>query len=249
MNLSKLSVNGGMWDEWQNKVKAAGQNFASDAIYCSQTGNGHTDSDYIQSAKEVAKMVQIDPDGKTRDTTYGARTVETVLGPVTRMWLDGNVEYDFLRRNYLALSKLRVLEIGAGYGRLAVMLRPLVASYTCVDAVPISTELCRQYTTRFAPDVRVSTLQEFVESPGQYDLAINIHSWNECSGQQVTNWIDCILELKIPYLFTVDHGNSDVNYMAWGGPCFRPLLEKHFSLVNEEILSMEQNPHALWRLK
>jgi SAM-dependent methyltransferase len=191
----------------------------------------------------------VDATGKTRDAEFGARVVETALGGVTRMWLDGNVEIDFLRRNLPGLERLRVLDIGAGYGRLAVMLRPFVKEYTCVDPVAISTALCRAYTARFAPEVITLGIEEFVNNNTTYDLAINIHCWNECTLAQVDTWIRAIAERKIPYLFTVDHGRADGAYRAWNNTgSFRPVIEKHYRLVKEETLAIERNSHALWIL-
>jgi putative sugar O-methyltransferase len=249
MNVEKLSGLG-MWEKWQEKVKESLPNFAADPIYVSQ--NSYSESQFKKMAKEVAKSGAVDIGGKIRDSEFGGRVVETELGGVTRMWLDGNVEIDFLRRNVPDLKYFRVLDIGAGYGRLAVMLAPFVQSITCVDPVPISEELCRDYTRRFAPDVRVLSIGEFVESPPEFDLAINIHSWNECLLEQVENWIEALVELKVQYLFTVSHGDATAAYKAWFNgslPSFRPAIEKYYTLIKEEILALEGNPHALWFLK
>jgi SAM-dependent methyltransferase len=239
-----------MWEEWQEKVRTALPNFAAESVYASQ--NSYSEKRFNDIAKEVARFGPVDVGGKTRDAEFGGRVVETELGGVTRMWLDGNVEIDFLRRNIPDMRYMRVLDIGAGYGRLAAMLAPLVESVTCVDPVPISEELCRFYTKRFAPNVRVLSLAEFTRFPLCFDLAINIHSWNECLLRQVENWTDTLADLKVPYLFTVSHGDATCAYKAWFNgtlPSFRPAIEKHYTLVKEEILALEGNPHALWLLK
>ena len=181
-----------MWTNWQENVKSAMPNFAKSPIYVSQ--DSYPEEKFREVAKAVAELGPIDIEGKIRDSEFGARVVETELGGVTRMWLDGNVEIDFIRRNLPGLQGMRVLDIGSGYGRLAVMLSPLVKSFTCIDPVPISENICRFYTNKFSPAVKVLSIDEFVNSPAEFDLAINTHSWNECMLPQIEEWIDAIVE-------------------------------------------------------
>ncbi len=250
--MSKLSELG-MWASWQETVKAALPNFARCPIYVEQ--NSVPESQFYNVTADVLSAGEVDPGGRIRDAEFGARVVNVdFLGPVTRMWLDGNVEIDFLRRSLPSLSEASVLDIGAGYGRLAVMLRPFVKDLTCVDAVPISTQLCRGYTQRFAPTVKVMDLADFEANPPQgIDLAINIHSWNECKLSQIKNWLDVLDQMQVPFLFTVSHGQlnhkPEPSYRAWGDdhPDFRHLLEARYALVKEESLGLSPNPHALWR--
>jgi hypothetical protein len=247
-DMSKLSALG-MWEEWQKKASASISKFATEAVYATQ--NSYSEERFKEVAKEVAAFGPVDVVfGRTRDAEFGARVVETELGGVTRMWLDGNVEIDFIRRNIPNMERLRVLDIGAGYGRLAVMMRPLVKEYTCVDPVKVSTEICRTYTARFDPRVITLGIEEFVNSNAKYDLAINIHCWNECTLEQVDAWIEAIADRKIQHLFTVDHGRPGAAYNAWNNTgSFRPVIESHYRMVKEETLAIEQNAHALWILK
>jgi len=146
------------------------------------------------------------------------------------------------------LSTCDVLEIGAGYGRLAVMLAPLVRSYTCVDPVPVSTDVCRTYTQSHQPSVQVWTLDDFRQKSWMRTLAINIHSWNECTLGQITHWLDALA--AVPLLFTVSHSSlPDHTYRTneQGRPSFRPLLESRYDLLAEESIGLGQHPHALWR--
>jgi hypothetical protein len=247
-DLSKLSALG-MWQEWQKKAQASVSNFAAESVYVSQ--NSYSEERFNEVAKEVAAFPPVDIGGKSRDSEFGARVVQTALGGVTRMWLDGNVEIEFIRRNMPGfLQKSSVLDIGAGYGRLAVMMRPLVKEYTCVDPVKVSTAICRDYTARFSPTVITLALDEFVNGGAQYDLAINIHCWNECTLEQVDAWVRVIAERKIAFLFTVDHGCPSAAYNSWTNTgSFRPVIEKHYRMVNEETLAIERNAHAIWELK
>jgi hypothetical protein len=244
---------GGMWKTWCEVVRDALPYFAANAIYVEQ-GNP-AEERFCRAAEQVDKLTcfMADPCGKSRDEEFGARMVDTpALGRVNRMWLEANIEIDFLRRHLpMELSYADILEIGAGYGRLAVMLAPLTHTMTCVDAIPISTKLCRYYCQRFYPPVKVLTLDEFITDSATMrpHVAINIHSWNECSPAQVQNWIDVIVSMGTPFLFTVSHGTMGSAYALWNEKfpvSFRPMIEQHFNLIAEEPLGLSDCPHALW---
>lgn len=243
-----------MWETWQNTVKAALPNFAANPIYVEQ---GRPVEEFQSVADRVFSKEVYDPDGRLRDVEFGARVVNTTYGDVTRMWLDSNLEIDFLQRHLGITKSTKILDIGAGYGRLAVPLSRMSGRYVCVDAVPISTEICRGYCRRFAPTVEVPSLPDFLAlHPKEFlgfDLAINIHSWNECGTEQIKEWLGVLDDLKMPFLFTVSHGQnsgtSEKSYYAWspGMPSFKPLIEKQYTLVAEEEIGFSRHPHALWK--
>jgi SAM-dependent methyltransferase len=255
-DFSKLA----MWEDWQRIVERSLPNFAESPIFVQQ--RSQTDEEFERAAEYVKSFpVKYDPFGMTRDARYGGLVRDTkALGPVTRMWIDTNVEIDFLTR-HLGEDRLRtmdVLDIGAGYGRLAVGLSPHVREYVCVDAVPISTVVCRQYVEKYAPSVYVPDLVEFVEGPAyqqlSVELAINVHSWNECSLEQIENWLKLLRERNVQLLFTVSNGSIKAGrqaYSSWGGKgeSFRPLLEKYYNLEVEESIGLSEHPHAIWSLK
>ena len=253
MDISGLSELA-MWEDWQEIVRRNLPNFAASPIYVQQ--RSQTQEDFEIAAEYVARRPKIDPNGKTRDAEFGGIVRQTrALGAVTRMWIDSNVEADFLRR-HLDLQETRALDIGAGYGRLAVALSPIMRGYYCVDAVPISTEICREYLHRFAPMAGIFSLSEFGEIADTLapDLAINIHSWNECSLPQIARWLGVLRAIGVPMLFTVSNGKiggGKSAYASWGGggESFRPLLEAQYDLIAEESIGLSSHPHALWRLK
>ena len=245
---SAATKDDGMWSEWEKEVRANRKQFAKSPLFVWQ---GNTDAEYEEAAKYVESIGPIDLAGKTRDAEFGARVVKTSVGEVTRQWLDSNVEVSFLKRN-LNLAPLRVLDIGAGYGRLASAINPFVKAVTCTDAVPTSVEICRDYLARFAETSAVLTQDELSSNhTGQFDLAINIHSWNECSYKQVEAWLKELKRLGVKYLFTVSHGRNEdgTSYQTWNREVqsFRPLIERDFALVAEESIGMSKHPHALWR--
>lgn len=249
-----------MWGDWQKRVEASLPNFAAHPIYVDQS---QSEAEYQSVADYVFKHGSnlLDPEGMLRDAEFGARVVKTTHGELTRMWLDSAVEFVFLIRHMPDDAGDRVLDIGAGYGRLAVALSSCAkpTRYVCVDPVPISTQVCRKYCERFAPNVEVPSLPDLLalHNRGEYafDLAINVHSWNECTREQIGAWLDLLDELKVPLLFTVSHGDNagkiEGSYYAWepGRPSWRPLIEERYELIAEESIGFSLHPHALWRLK
>ena len=246
MNIAKLSSLD-MWSDWQSKVINSLPNFCGDGEYVAQRYEHHLFEDIAQRTIKQAKIYDLD--GKEKDIKFGALPVETrACGKVTRMWLETNREIDFLSQN-LNLKNINILDIGAGYGRLAVVLSKEVKSYSTVDAVEISTSVCRYYTKLHNADVRVMNLTDLLvghktNSLPQYDLAINIHSWSECSYNNVKEWLDTLKELSIPYLFTVTHGN---NYQSWDGGNLKSLFEEKYTLVATQPDGISNCPYNLWK--
>lgn len=254
-----------MWADWQERVKKSLPNFAAHPIYVDQS---QSEAEYQSVADYVFGKAggQLDFGGILRDAEFGARVVETTHGKVTRMWLDSCVELGFLSRNMPDDAGSHILEIGAGYGRLAAFIAALDTDedlkafrYVCVDPVPISTRICRDYCARFAPAVEVPSLPDFLAIHNQkgyaFDVAINVHSWNECTREQISAWLDLLDELGVKYLFTVSHGQNDAAiegaWYAWepGRPSFRPLIEARYEVIAEEAIGFSRHPHVLWSRK
>jgi SAM-dependent methyltransferase len=131
---------------------------------------------------------------------------------VSRDLLDAVNEILFLDRRLGVLSDpaLRVLDIGAGYGRMAhrlIQAAPQVADYCCVDAIPESTFLCEYYLgfRRCSPPARVVPLHEVEGAlePSSFTLAVNVHSFSECSYDAVAWWMRLVERLAIPHLLIV----------------------------------------------
>ncbi len=254
-----------MWETWQKNVQSSLPNFCAHPIYVDQS---QSEAEYQSVADYVFGKTrgQLDPDGMLRDAEFGARVVETTHGKLTRMWLDSAVEIEFMARHVPSDSPCRILDIGAGYGRLAGAFAGMFDSpapkgvrYVCVDPVPISTQICRNYCARFSPKVEVPSLPDFLalHNRGEYafDLAINVHSWNECTREQISAWLDVLDELQVPFLFTVSHGDNagkiEGSYYAWepGRPSWRQLIEARYELIAEESIGFSLHPHAIWKRK
>ena len=134
---------------------------------------------------------------------------------VSRDLIDSIIEINYLEKS-LHLSNvpnLRIIDIGAGYGRLAFRLAeayPLV-EIACVDAIPLSTCISRIYLKDYiiAKRIFVHDLDELHSlEKNMFKLAVNIHSFSEMSLDSVAAWIDFIVEKEIEYLFIVPNGSS-----------------------------------------
>jgi SAM-dependent methyltransferase len=157
------------------------------------------------------------------------------------------LEISFLHRHLRVLERndLRVLDIGAGYGRMAhrmLTANPGLRSYTCVDAVPESTFLSEFYLRYrgFADKAQVVPLDEveqhFAKSAG-YDLALNIHSFSECTYAAVEWWLMQIARLGVRHLMIIP--NDPEQFLAtesdFSKRDFLPLIEKlGYRLVAKE---------------
>lgn len=145
------------------------------------------------------------------DGAFGAFTFEYPDRPVVgRDLLDSVNELLFLEEELGILSSdgLRVLDIGAGYGRMAHRVSqavPGLARYTCLDAIPESTFLCEYYTRfRGLEHVEVVELPDVPDLPvGGYDLAFNIHSFSECPLVAIEWWMQQLARLEVPTFFLV----------------------------------------------
>lgn len=147
----------------------------------------------------------------TEDGLFGAFCF--VFGdrsPVSRDLLDSVNEINYLddQIGLAAMDAPTVLDIGAGYGRLAHRMSeglPNLARYDCIDGVAVSTFLCEYYLRfRNVPDsVRVVPLPEVDSLADSYTVAVNVHSFSECSLAAIQWWLERISERDIEWLLVV----------------------------------------------
>jgi hypothetical protein len=151
------------------------------------------------------------------DGAFGCFTYEFPGYPkCSRDLLDSVSELNFLEQHLSpsARARLRIIDVGAGYGRLAYRAASALDNlrdYCCVDAVAESTFLC-DYYVRFrdvVPPVRVVPLHE-VQSmrAGGFDAAVNVHSFSECSLGAIEWWMSQLVRLRVPSLFIVPNEPS-----------------------------------------
>jgi SAM-dependent methyltransferase len=166
--------------------------------------------------------------------------------------LDSVSELLFLDRA-LQISRrpgLKVLDIGAGYGRLAyraVTALSNIDTYFCIDAIPESTFISRYYLSKNAAEsarvIAFDAQEDLV--PGTIDLAVSIHSFSECAIEAVDYWLSRCIELKIEYLFIVPNvgGEGGKAVRLMNGTDIMPLLaQKDYQLCHAE--PKYQNPQV-----
>lgn len=141
---------------------------------------------------------------------YGDRSL------VSRDLLDSVNEINYLERRIglRSIKSLRVLDIGAGYGRLAERMStalPNLAGYDCIDAIAVSTFLCEYYLRYRQVDetVRVVPLHEYQTLRDHYHLALNIHSFSECSLAAIRWWLGQLAERSVEWLLIVPNRPTD----------------------------------------
>jgi FkbM family methyltransferase len=164
--------------------------------------------DYLQGCDHAGLFERL-----TEDGAFGCWTHQYPGRPrISRDLLDSINELLFLDRTLglLKREQLRVLDIGAGYGRLAhrtCAAVPGIVDYCCVDAVAESSFLSEFYLGHrgLLPPARVVLLDEVQSNlkRGSFDLAVNVHSFSECPEAAVIWWLGILNRLEVPLLFIV----------------------------------------------
>lgn len=173
------------------------------------------------------------------DELFGACTVPLDdQRKISRDLLDSIAEIYFLERT-LGVSRwpgVNILDIGAGYGRLAsrvVEALPNVQSYLCVDAVAVSTFISEFYLQyRGVSDraivVPLTDIERALER-NPVDIAVNVHSFSECTLNAIGWWIGLLAAHKVRYVMIVPNDGPDLLSREEDGSHrdFRPVLESH----------------------
>ena len=158
----------------------------------------------------------------TEDGAFGAWTYEHDGRAVSRDLLDSILEIGFLEDEIglSAIPHLTVLDIGAGYGRLAHRMAealPNLKQYLCTDAVAESTFVSEFYTKYRKVEDRVTVVPldeiERVLGRTRVDVALNIHSFSECSLRSIEYWLDLVARAKVPWLLVIP--NTGDQLISW----------------------------------
>lgn len=171
---------------------------------------------YLKSIDHLGLLGRLEEDG-----LFGACTFEIAGQCVSRDLLDSVAEILFLEK-HLQLSarqNLRVLDIGAGYGRLAHRMLaglPNVQRYLCTDAVAVSSFISEYYLRFRGLDARgqavaLDEIEQVLDGAG-VNLAVNIHSFSECHLPAIEWWMALLARHRVEYLMLVlnanDHGGQ-----------------------------------------
>lgn len=194
---------------------------------------------YLKSVDRLGLLERLE-----EDQAFGVNLHATIAGRlITRDLLDSAAELNFLER-HLAISQragLVMLDIGAGYGRLAyrsLAAWPSIERYLCTDAVAVSTFLCEHYLRYRGVDARARVIPlheiQTMLRGQRVDLAINIHSFSEMPLAAIAWWMALLREQGVPRLMVVPNavGADGVTMLTFDGQDFsRVLSEFGFRLV------------------
>ena len=184
--------------------------FRGDSQYLYQR-RGTPEAAYALSADYVARHGALGLlDALGEDGAFGALTFEIDGRRVSRDLLDSALEIEALAA-WLGADRLaaaRVLDVGAGYGRLAHRLCTWApnARVLATDAVPLSTFVCEYYLDfRGCANADVAPLDgvEHELALAGFDLAVNVHSFGEAPRAAVTWWLERIAAAAVPRLWIV----------------------------------------------
>jgi SAM-dependent methyltransferase len=188
---------------------------------------------YVRERDALGLLDKLDEDG-----AFGCWTFSYPgHGRVSRDLLESVNELAFLERE-LKLSRrerFSVLDIGAGYGRLAHRAAeafPNVADYCCLDAIPESTFVSDYYLRHRgsvppARVVRLDAIDAELET-GAFDLAVNVHSFSECPLDAIVWWVDLLRRLEVPRVLVVPNEPERLLSLEADGSRhdFEPVLER-----------------------
>jgi len=211
---------------------------------------------YVQERDAAGLLDRLDEDG-----AFGCWTFEYPgHGRVSRDLLESVNELSYLDRA-VGLGKrdrFSVLDIGAGYGRLGHRMTSAFAAcddYCCVDAIPESTFLS-EYYLRYrgaSPPARVVALHELDGglTPGSFDLAVNVHSFSECTLEAIEWWVGLLGRLEVPDVVIVPNEPTELLSLEPDGSRrdFMPALERAgYELVGREPVYDDPAVRELVRL-
>jgi len=189
--------------------------FRSNMVYLSQRERNINEITYLITATYVEAYDKLKLSTCLyEDNLFGIECFNFVDGVVTsRDLLDSILEINFLE-DVLKISKnpdLKILDVGAGYGRLAYRLVTAMTNVKvyCTDAVPESTFICEYYlkyrnVQNKAITIHFNEIEKFL-STTHIDIAINVHSFSECTLEFVEWWLSLLKKSKIKYLMIVPH--------------------------------------------
>lgn len=205
---------------------------------------------YVKSIDEMRLLEKL-----REDDCFGTCTFDVYGEKISRDLLDSIIEIYFLDR-HLHLSSwpdVRILDIGAGYGRLAhrsVEALLNIAAYVCTDAIAESTFLSEYYVRFRNLENRVKVVPldeiEYALENQSIDIAVNIHSFTECGISAIEWWLSLLEKHAIPYLMIVPDAldNGGELLVTREGHDFGAVIEKHrYSLIAREPKFMETAVH------
>lgn len=192
----------------------------------------------LAEVERAGSLMMLDHLGE--DGAFGCVTRTVGERVLSRDLLDSVIEMTYLSHRFEGGLPKRVLDVGAGYGRFAhryCAAHPR-ATVTCTDMIDVSRAVCGKYLRHRGCD-RATVAHPTELHPDAYDLAVNIHSWSECTYEEVAWWVATLADLRVPNLFLIPHtptlGTWDRDLGGGNGPSFRGALETAYTQVDEYV--------------
>lgn len=188
---------------------------------------------YVKSIDKLGLLEQVE-----EDNLFGNFTFHIDNKLISRDLLDSIMEIYFLEKHLnLSDSKdMTVLDIGAGYGRLAHRMTnalPNIKEYLCTDGVAISSFISEYYLRFRGLEDRAKVIPldriEKILSNRPVDLAVNIHSFSECKITAIDWWLSLLEKSKVKYLMIVPNSGKHGSELLLtnNGKNFGEIIEKH----------------------
>lgn len=189
--------------------------FRTDNAYIWQSRGPVTHQTYCQTADFVKQSDRLGLFSRlVEDGIFGAQTATCNEKKISRDLLDSVLEMNAICEflGVQTLSALRLLDIGAGYGRLAhriVEAFPDVKEVLCTDAIPESTFLSAFYLKFRGVDTNASVVplhnveSALLQRKGQIDIALNVHSFSECTLASIRWWLERMRVAEVSRIFIV----------------------------------------------
>jgi len=250
------------------------QNFRDDCAYVWQYRDGNDELQYILSATYAKHIDSLDLFNLLQEDKYFGAHVFNFNDQyiISRDILDSIIEINFLERN-LSLSQqagFNVLDIGAGYGRLAhrmAVALPSIKHIFCVDAIPESTFISEYYlnfrgVNDKAQVVPLYNINKTLDNNNIF-LATNIHSFSECTLGAIKWWLDLLKQYQVNYLMvvpnaeqhngnkliSVENNNSRVNFLPEIESRGYKLIAMEPSYLDQSIQKFGVSPTHLYLFK
>jgi hypothetical protein len=208
------------WDTHQHKIDP--DKFRAHEQYLGGSENWAEQIEFIERTGATEWLDIMGEDG-----SFGVHCGEIGGRVVSRDLLDSVIELSFLRNTLPRDAWLGPwLDIGAGYGRIAHRRSQLHSACVtdCTDEIPISREVCARYLEARGVLAKVIEPRGLGVGGRAYELAINVHSWPECTHAQIIAWLDRLVGLGVPYLFVIPHLDREMLCVD-SGRSFRPDIE------------------------
>lgn len=210
-DLSIPAVSASRWsrDYIDNEVNL--KEFRGDCAYVWQLRDGNQEHHHVVTALYTQSIDTLGLFNLLQeDSAFGALVHSyNDRYTISRDFLDSINEILFLERHLKVstIDNLNVLDIGAGYGRLAHRMAvglPNLGHVYCVDAIPESTFLSEYYlhyrgVADKAHAIPIYNIEDALEK-NSVQLATNIHSFSECTLESITWWLDLLARHSVKYL-------------------------------------------------